>query len=421
MRRIPAVAVFTATAFLIALTAGAGLGVWLLLARLYGVPLFDVSWVVVAQVHGLIQLFGFVGLVAMGVGLHIVPRFRGAPSPPAPLVAAIYVATLSGLVLRAVAQPATALPGRDLFLMAGALAMVVGTALFAFAVLRALASGKNEHRPDEIVIAVGVCLLPAGAFMAGIGVLGAPLIVDRVSDDRTLWLMLLGAYAVMIFGVWARLAPAFAASVPVRYPALFTGVALWLAAVALLIVGVAVGPWALLGGLALITYGLGVFGRTIAMQRLAGHARLTQLAVRSAFLWAFVGVFVLIASGAVLIGDGYLVTSAARHAFALGFVTLMIFGVGARAIPAFLGRPLRSPVLQLAAIALTNAGVALRVLPQALGASDPVSAGLVGLSGALAYAGLLAFALNIARTLAARPVAAISPHGAVPIHVRLTR
>jgi uncharacterized protein involved in response to NO len=416
--RFPPVAAFTATALLIALTAGAGLGLSLPFARLYGLPLLDISWVALVQVHGMMQLFGFAGLFAMGVGLHAVPRFRGASAHPAPLIAAIYVTTVCGLALRAAAQPATTLPARELILMTGAASLLTGTALYAAAVLRTLASGRNDHRPDELVMGIGACALPAAALFAAIGVIGAPLIVDQTSDDRAAWLMLLGGLAITIFGVWARLAPAFAASMPVRYPLFFAGLASWMAGIAALLVGNALAPWALLAGLALIVWALGVFGPTIARQALAQHAQLTSFAVRSAFFWAFVGVLILVAKGTGIVGDGYLATSAARHAFALGFVTLMIFGVGARAIPAFLDRPLRSPALQLAAIVLTNAAVALRAVPQALGGSDAATSALIGLSGVLAYAGLVAFVASVARTLASRPAAPAIKTGAIPIQVR---
>ena len=95
----------------------------------------------------------------------------------------------------------------------------------------------------------------------------------------------------------------------------------------------------------------------------------------------------------------------------------MIYGVAARAIPAFLGRMLRSPRLQLAAILLTNLAVALRVVPQALGGVDPVSNALVGASGVLAYAGLVAFAVNLVGTL--RTPAAPAGAAGARIEVRL--
>ena len=116
--------------------------------------------------------------------------------------------------------------------------------------------------------------------------------------------------------------------------------------------------------------------------------------------------------------SSYLDISAARHAFALGFVTLMIYGVAGRALPMFGDRRLWSQRLGLAVIALANAGVALRVVPQAIGADGPAANGLVAASGVLAYLALVAFAVNIVQALRG-PALARSPHGApVPMVVR---
>ena len=419
MRKLPAVAFFTATALAIALTAGAGLGLWLLLDRLYGLPLLGLSWLALVQVHGTLQLFGFAGLFVMGVGLHVLPRFRGATPPPRIVVAAIYAAMVVALAARAIAQPLPELPARGAILEAGGLALVAGTLLYALTAVRVLASGTHPHRPDELVIALGVCVLPVAATLAALGTADAPLIVDPARDEPALWTMLLGALAPTIFGVWARLGPGFVASRPARPIPLLAGVVLWSAGAAGLAAGVAAAPWLLLVAGALVTWTLGVFGPTIAHQPLAGHARLTRFTVRSAFAWLGAGIGVLIASSAGVLGDGYFVASAARHAFALGFVTLMVYGVAARAIPAFLGRAIRSPRLQLAAIVLTEAGVALRVVPQALGGIDRVSNALVGASGILAYAGLVAFAASLVRTLAARPVPERTASAGAAVEVRL--
>lgn len=392
------VAVFSATALAAALIAGFGLGVWLLLARTWGVPMFGASWLVLVQVHGLVQLFGFAGLFLMGVALHVLPRFRGAPPPPARLVIAIFATTVVGLAVRAVAQPFTDLPARDLLLTAGAVLLTVGTGCFAIAALRILVSGRNPHRADELLIAVGVLLMPIAALLETIAVAGAPTVVDQAADDRALSTMLLGSLATVIFGVWARLAPGFVAAPPARAGRLFTGAATWLTGVVALVAGWSIGAWLLLGGLSLITIALGVFGRSIAHQPLAGPARLTRLAVRSAFAWAFTGV-ALIVIAQVGRGSDALMISAARHALGLGFVTMMIYGVGSRALPAFLGRRLWSDRLQLATIALTDLAVVLRVGIQSIGATEPMANAAVGLSGLIAYAALVAFAINVARTV----------------------
>jgi len=107
---VPAVAIFTAGALAIALTAGFGLGVWLLLARTAGVGTFGVPWVVLVQVHGTIQLFGFAAMFVMGVALHVLPRFRGAPPAPRVVSAVAFCGTVGAIILRAVAQPFADLP-----------------------------------------------------------------------------------------------------------------------------------------------------------------------------------------------------------------------------------------------------------------------------------------------------------------------
>jgi len=393
------VTVFSTTALAAALIAGFGLGVWLLLARTWGVPMFGASWLVLVQVHGLVQLFGFAGLFLMGIAFHVFPRFRGAPPAPVRIVGAIFATTVAGLTVRAVAQPLSDLPARGLLLTAGAVLLTVGTGGFAIAALRILVSGRNPHRADELVIAVGVLVMPIAALLATIAVAGgASLVVDQVADDRVLWAMLLGCLATVIFGVWARLAPGFVAAPPARAGRLLTGVATWLAGVVALVAGWSIGAWLLLGGLSLTIVALGVFGPSIVHQPLTGAARLTRLAVRSAFVWAFAGV-ALIVIAELGTGSEAPMIAAARHAIGLGFVTMMIYGVGSRALPAFLGRHLWSDRLQLATIALTDLAVVLRVGLQSSGATEPIANAVLGLSGLIAYAALVTFAINVVARL----------------------
>lgn len=415
MGRPPAVAFFAATALAIGLTVGFGLGLWLLLARVWGVSLFGASWLALVQVHGVLQLFGFVGLFAMGIALHAVPRFRGAGPPPAWLVWITYLGTLIGLVIRSVAQPVPDLPARGSLLLVGDGLLVAGTLAFSAAALGSLVAGRNPHRPDELVMGAGILVFPVAALLVALEAVGsAPLIVDQSSDDRALWTMLLGGAGTLIFGAWARLAPGFVAALPARPRPLLAGVILWLVGVGCLAAGTAAGPWLLLAGLTTTTYALSVFGPGIARQPLQDHARLTRIGVRSAFAWAFVGIGIL-AAGTLGVASSYLQVSAGRHAVALGFVTLMIYAVAARALPAFLSRRLWSPQLQAATLLIANLGVVLRVFPQLLeGAPLDV---VIGLSGIFSYTGLLLFAVNVVRTLRAPSAPAAVP--GAPVHLDL--
>lgn len=415
---------FVLTALGIALTAGFGLGLWLLLARTIDLGTGPLAWLALVQTHGWVQLFGFATLFLMGVGLHALPRFRAAPPPPRALTLTAYAATVLAIVVRALAQPAPGLPGRETLLPASGALLVVGTASFAVAAVRALRGGRNEHRPDEIVMAAGVVAAPVAAVLVATTLIGAPLVIPQGADDRAIWAALLGCLATAIFGVWARIAPGFIATPPAPGRPLLAGAALWLVGTALLAAGTPFASLVLLAGLLLLVRALGVFGPPIARQPLAPHARLTRVAVRTAFAWALAGTALLLAYDvrALVTGRGptYLEVSAARHAFALGLVTLMIYGVAARALPSFLGRRAWSSRLQAVTLVLANAGVALRVIPQVLAADAPVANLVVALSGVLAYLALVVFAANVVRMMRA-PSDPIAPArgAAVPMVVLL--
>ncbi|MDP9252917.1 MAG: NnrS family protein [Chloroflexota bacterium] len=400
---------------------GFGLGLWLLLARVWGVSLFGMNWLALVQVHGLLQLFGFAGLFAMGVALHALPRFRGAAPAPTALVWIAYLGTLGGLALRSIAQPTPDLPARSAVLLIGGALLCAGTLAFSVAALRSLVTGRNPHRPDELLIGAGICALPIAALLVALEMAGsASVIVDQGTADRAVWVMLLGGLSTLIFGVWARLAPGFVASMPAKPRLLITGGTFWLAGVFTLALGLALGPWLLLAGFAALTRAMGVFGAGIARQPLHGHARLTRIGVRSAFLWALVGLAIL-AAGTLGLASSYLQVSAARHALALGFVTLMIYVVASRALPAFLGRRLWSLRLQAATLAVANLAVAMRVGPQLLEGTGAPSDAIVGLSGLLAYSALVLFTLNVARTLRGPSAQVVAAGAPVPLEIRFDR
>lgn len=421
---MPTVVIFTASALAIALTAGFGLGVWLLLARTAGLTTFGVPWVVLVQLHGTIQLFGFAAMFVMGVALHVLPRFRGAAAPPRIVSVIAFCGTVGAIVLRAVAQPFLDLPARDLLLGLSSILLVAATSAFAIGALGALLGGMNPHRSDELVMAAGILAAPLAAALLALGLPlgGAPLLVDPAAQDRAVWAMLLGSLATMIFGVWARLAPGFVAAPPARPRRLLPAAALWIVGVAGVVADVPLAALALVAALCALIWALGVFGRSIARQRLPDHARATRLAVRSAFVWALVGaaLLALYHGHAVFTNSvaSYLEVSAARHAFAIGFVTIMIYGVAARALPSFADRRLWSPRLQLLTIALANAGVALRVAPQAIGVQGAIVNGLEGLSGVIAYLALACFTVNILRTVRSPAVRQPARGAPVPIVVR---
>lgn len=419
MTKIP---VFVATSLAIGLTVGFGLGLWLLLSRVWGVTLLGANWLALVQVHGLLQLFGFAGLFAMGIAFHALPRFRAAAAPPAVLVWIAYLGIVGGLAVRGVAQPATDLPARSGVLVVGGALLSVGALSFAFAALHSLATGRNPHRPDELLIGAGICAVPVAAALVALEMAtSASAVLVQSVDDQAIWVMLLGGLCTLIFGVWARVAPGFVAAVPATPRLLVLGGGVWIFGVLAQAFALAAGPWLLLIGAALLTLAIGVFGAGIARQPLHGDARLTRLGVRSAFVWLFVGLAIL-AAGGLGLASSYFQVSAARHALALGFVTLMIYSVASRVLPSFTGRRWWSRRLQTLTLAIGNVAVALRVAAQLVpdGGGQP-GAVFNGVAGMLAYGALVLFAANAVRMwrgTSSRPIVAGAP---VPLELHFTR
>src|ERR1700674_3876437 len=92
---------FVWAAIWLALIAGFGLG-----GVLFAAPAFGLSvggWVAAAaHVHGHIQLFGWAGLMVLGVGLHFLPRLRGRPLARQRHAHTAVGLLVMGLVLRSV-------------------------------------------------------------------------------------------------------------------------------------------------------------------------------------------------------------------------------------------------------------------------------------------------------------------------------
>lgn len=78
----------------------------------------------------------------------------------------------------------------------------------------------------------------------------------------------------------------------------------------------------------------------------------------------------------------------------LGFVGMMIFGIGLHVLPRFTGHPLFSERLADAQFVLVNVGLVTMVTGWLAGARLATTAG-----GALVWIGLLFFALNVVVTV----------------------
>jgi cbb3-type cytochrome oxidase subunit 1 len=122
--------------------------------------------------------------------------------------------------------------------------------------------------------------------------------------------------------------------------------------------------------------------------------------IKASVAWLAVGV--TLGLGMAMLPAWVIYRPAHIHINVLGFVAMMIFGVGYHVLPRFAGHPLVRPGLATAHWWAANAGLALlaagfMLRPHGVAAAAPVLAAGAALSAAGAYA----FAWNIWRTLAA--------------------
>jgi uncharacterized protein involved in response to NO len=445
------------TALLMGVCGGFALATVLTVTEALAIP-EGAWWEASAQAHGHLQLFGWAGLFVLGVALHFLPRLRGAPLAHARLIPWLLALLTGGLILRAVGQVLLTVQHiivwRVLLVVSGIFEAGALLGIIALLLLTALSGPRAQSRPAYW----GVLPLLVGAFaalaVASINNLlnmfqaatGAGLVLPA-SDTLNITLGLFGFLVPMALAMSARSLPMYAGleAFPQRL--------LWPAAAAYFLglvcfclsLNSALAPLAvqLFGGLGLLTMGttvllfISVFMRMMRKrgklpQKVAqlspAPAQLAQsyrrqvqseqanygpfvALVASAYLWAMLGSLLLLVDGGLqLVGlDTPFALDAVRHSFAIGFIALLICGIGPRMLPGFSGGHIASAGLVTATLWLGNLAAALRVGSILL---SPWLANmhignlallLFGLSGPLGLALALCLAINLWPALKTKP------------------
>lgn len=403
---------FVRASLALALTAGFGLGGALFAASALGIP-SERWWAAAAQAHGHIQLFGWAGLLVFGVGFHFLPRLRGAPLAWPTGARIVLGLLLVGLIARALAQPILAgigagplasafragLVGSGVLELTGAtLALgMLGRTLRGGPPIRA-GSGLRQVLPF-LGAAFAACWLALALNLVGLLAAtrgGVPLVAARL-DHWTTAIALHGFLVPIGIAMSARLFPLYLRTPPARPRLLWLGLAGLLGGLALRIAGEAgdlvalggIGQLAQAAALGLLTLTLGIFARPVPLPRPPVQAPRDPVAwhARTAYVWLSVAALVLAWGGVADLGADIVAPprDAEIHALGVGFVTILILGVGARLLPGFARQPLRSPRLVWLTLALGNAAALLRVGP--LLATDHIPA--TAMSAALILAGPL--------------------------------
>jgi len=386
-------------------------------------------WLATIQAHGHLQLFGWGGLMVLGVGFFFLPRLRGAPLTAPNLLPWILGLLGSGLAMRAVVQPAFALVSFPalgwLFGASGVLEL--GGASLALAVLAATGRKGPPLRQRSgllpvlpylatgfaalwLALAVNAVLTLQAAFD------GSP-VIPSVGDEVVVHLGLVGFLLPVSVAVSVRSFPLFLwlkvpspTRVRLAYPLFLSGLTLSVVGMAADSNGTAA-VGGLLEGVTLLAFPAVL--QLVPPRRRPGKAptedphylRPVEWLLIPAYFWLlFAGLIAVVGSAALFGAPIPISIDAERHALGSGFVTLLILGMGTRMLPGFSGRRIASVGLIWATVALGNASALLRVIPLLAPAGGMASPALevlsiaLALSGALGMAAVACLGLNLWRT-----------------------
>lgn len=357
--------VFITTGLIFMLLPGTFLGVWNLLAisSRHAPGSVSAAWV---QAHGHAQIFGWIGTFILGIGFHSIPKLRRLNWFPLSAAWTSWALWTSGVTLRW-------LTGVYEWQWRILLPVSAALELIAFLIFFRSVSGHRPADSGKKTLEAWVLVVIAGSMgfmltlLANLGAAGF-LALRGVSpdlppdfDQRFLVLETWGFLVPSVWGFSAKWLPVFLGLRPVRGRLLLAAVAGNAAGVIAALAGwMAAAVFLLAGGMITAIYALRLFEWPERPAKVKGVHASFPVFIRSAYVWA------VIAAGlgiwAVLEPNSQGIAGASRHALTVGFLAMMVFGVGQRVLPAFAGmRLLFSTKLMFAAMFLLSAGCLLRV------------------------------------------------------------
>lgn len=450
---------FVWAALVFALVIGFPIGAHLTSVLGFGFPVGK-SFASLVQTHGHVQIVGWVGFMIIGISLHFVPRLAGVPIRGADWQHRILWLMGTGLTLRSIGHPVLAyLEEKPLFIPMTWLVAVsgglewVGILAYVGLLLGTLRGAKDAaQRPALLAVKPFFAMMVSGwVFYASLNLAllvhmtGRHTVVvhaawNRFAIDSFLGLVLLPvafAFSVRMFPLYLRLAAP-------RWPVRGTAYAYLVALAMQVLPGMPplfqltphlMAALSNLGGLfkgAVIlwfVWQLDVLTRrqeawTVHRRLHPGPERRPtrpglpdygefgrfEWLVYAAYVWLVLAAVCEVINGAsAFLGyPGFVDSSAVRHMYFLGFISLLIFGMAVRMLPGFLHkRRVASPALVTATFWLGNAAAVCRVLvfvlPTVVLQSVPTSAVLartaLAVSGLLGFAAVLCLAINLWKTL----------------------
>jgi len=400
------------------------------------------------QVHGQLQLVGWLDLFIMGVSLYFIPRLAGVPIRRRRWHSWVLPLTTAGLVGEAVARLifSWAATGWRTVLRAavvcggiaqwlGLTGYIVILAGVALAAPRGKDSGLEKLHPFFLIMIVGwIVYATLTALFGFVMAVNSDMMATRAWNQWSVQVDLMFVLFPVAYAFSVRNFPHFLYLPPVAGPIARWG---WAYATAALVTLVGLNPLSLAAApklaLALAAIGrtitdaivlwliwdLNVFLRTRPLPYILAeksplnpnpppkpwrnwfnHANWgrPEWIIRGAYVWLALGSMAeLVGTAAHFIEPRIgLAPDFLRHVFLLGFITPLILGMAQKMVPGFLHkRRIAFPGLSLWIFVLINASVIARTLPWLLPGHSTAALYGLALSGPLALVALALFAWNL--------------------------
>ena len=426
----------------IVLTVGALWGAVNLAQIALGKSFLQLHLVQSIHAHAHAMIFGWVGLFVMGFAYQSFPRFKNTTLWRPDLANLSFYLMMAGIFARMSAELLIQTgPGLALGFFSGVVELI-SIVLFLTVLYRTASKSIEPHNPYEKFIAGSFlwffvqAILSDVFFFAKATAVGQQQLIRRIAliDGPLRDIQLLGFIALIIAGVSQRFVPlvyglrrpkkdrqslifaimniALVLNVVSYVAVLTTGDLAW--SIGLEIAYLMMPLWAVL-----LAIQLGVFSKPSQPDR-------TFKFIRAAYVWLIIAnammPFFLVYGILTRQGFAHAYMGAHRHAFTVGFISMMIMGVSARVVPILAGVDTRKLSNLWGPFVLITMGDSGRVLLQIATDFYPnVAYPLVGLTGfievtALAWWGIgLWRVMNRSHTERARVLMAPGPASPLPI------
>ena len=403
---------FISGGLLFMLLPGTFLGVWNLISisGRRAAESISPAWI---QAHGHAQVLGWIGSFILGIGYYSIPKLRGGLKPfdlwSAWMAGGMW---MTGVLLRWTA---------NVYLWQWRVLLPFSAALELAAFLLFFRA-VSQHKPQDgrkqkldtwvVVVIVGTMGLLATLLLnlggcIWLAMRGGSPAFPQAFDQRFLVVAAWGFMVPFVWGFGAKWLPTFLGTPPPNNRVL---------ALAVMVHGIAIAL--ALAGLFRITTALIVISSLLAIISLRLFARPERPAktkgihgsfpvfVRVAYVWLIIAALLGVWAANAPNPSG--IWGASRHALTVGFISVMVFCVGQRILPAFSGmRLLFSPRLMFAGLLLLSVGCILRVSCEVLAYQEIVPGAWAWLpySAILELSAVTLFAANLAVTFLRPPVA----------------